>query len=162
MLYVGINEENIDDYQLLIRYIKESFIPFVMKSKKIDCKKYITYDIYHGECDLVCDDLLIDYKCSEKNFIQIDWVLQLLCYTQMLRNENYTINKIGIFNVLNGKLMIANVSKWDKGKELFDYMISLQEKMIAQDYKLDPEIIDSEQNFINIKFESIDINPFLD
>ena len=162
MLYVGIVEENLDDYQLLIRYIKESFIPYIMKSKKIDCKKYVTYDIYHGECDLVCDDMLIDYKCSEKNFIQIDWVLQLLCYTQMLRDENYTINKIGIFNVLNGKLLVANISKWNKGKELFDYMISLQEKMIATDYKLDPELIDSEQNLCHIKFESIDINPFLD
>ena len=39
----------------------------------------------------------------------------------MLRDENYTINKIGIFNVLNGKLMIADISKWNKGKELFEY-----------------------------------------
>jgi hypothetical protein len=162
MLYVNIQEENIEDYQLLIRLIKDNFVSYVKKFKKIECHKYVNYNIYHGECDLVCDDLLIDYKCSEKNFIQMEWIIQLLCYTQMLRDENYTINKIGIFNVLNGKLMIANVSKWDKGKELFDYMISLQEKMIAQDYKLDPEIIDSEQNFINIKFESIDINPFLD
>jgi len=162
MLYVNIVEENLDDYQLLIRLIKESFIPYVMKCKKIECKKYVSYDIYNGECDLVCDDLLIDYKCSEKNFIQIDWVLQLLCYTQMLRDENYTINKIGIFNVLNGKLMIADVSKWNKGKELFDYMISLQEKMIATDYKIDPELIDSEQNLCHIKFESVEINPFLD
>ena len=45
----------------IIRYIKESFIPYVMKSKKIDCKKYVTYDIYHGECDLVCDDVLLEF-----------------------------------------------------------------------------------------------------
>jgi len=80
----------------------------------------------------------------------------------MLRDENYTINKIGIFNVLNGKLMVANVSKWNCGKELFDYMISLQEKMLAKDYQIESELIESEENIINIKFECIDINPFLD
>ena len=162
MLYVNIVEENIDDYQLLIRLIKDTFIPYILKFKKIECHKYVSYDIYHGECDLVCDDMLIDYKCSEKNFVQIDWVVQLLCYTQMLRDENYTINKIGIFNVLNGKLMVANVSKWNCGKELFDYMISLQEKMLAKDYQIESELIESEENIFNIKFECIDINPFLD
>jgi len=164
MLYVNISEENIDDYQLLIRLLKENFLPWILKHKKIECKKYVNYDIYHGECDLVCDDTLIDYKCSENTFIQIEWIIQLLCYTQMLRDENYTINKIGIFNVLNGKLMIADISKWtyEKGKELFDYMITLQEKMIAKDFKLDPEIIDSEENIFNIKFECIEINPFID
>ena len=166
MLYVNIVEENIDDYQLLIRLIKENFIPWVLKHKVIMCKKYVNYDIYHGECDLICDDLLIDYKCSENTFIQIEWVIQLLCYTQMLRDENYIINKIGIFNVLNGKLYIADITKWyqsvNRGKELFDYLITLQEKMLAKDYKLEPELIDSEENIFNIKFESIDINPFIE
>ena len=162
MLYVNIIEENIEDYQLLIRLIKENFVTFIKKFKKVECHKYVNYNIYHGECDLVCDDLLIDYKCSEKNFIQMEWVIQLLCYVQMLRDENYTINRIGIYNVLNGKLMIADISKWNKGKELFDYLLTLQENMIAKDYKIDPEIIESEENICNIKFECISINPFLD
>jgi hypothetical protein len=162
MLYIKITEENIDDYQLLINLIKEKFIPYVLKFKKIDCKKYVNYDIYHGECDLVCDDLLIDYKCSEKNFIQVEWVIQLLCYVQMLRDENYIINKIGIFNVLNGKLLIADISKWDKGKELFNYLLELQEKMLAKNYKVDHDIIDDVESLINITFESIDIKPFID
>ena len=92
----------------------------------------------------------------------MEWVIQLLCYVQMLRDENYKINKIGIFNVLNGKLMIADVSNWNKGKELFDYLLTLQENMIAKDFKIDPEIIESEENICNIKFECISINPFLD
>ena len=122
----------------------------------------MSYDIYHGECDLVCDDLLLDYKCSENNFLQIEWIVQLLCYTQMLRDENYTINKIGIFNVLNGKLMIADISKWNKGKELFEYLLNLQEKILAKDHQLESELIESEENIFNIKFECIDINPFID
>jgi hypothetical protein len=164
MLYINIVDENIDDYQLMIRLIKERFIPWVLKHKNIECKKYINYDIYHGECDLICDDILIDYKCSENTFIQIEWIIQLLCYTQMLRDENYSIKKIGIFNILNGKLFIADISKWtnNKGKELFDYLIGLQEKMIAKDYKLEPELIDSEENIFNIKFENIDLMPFID
>jgi glutaminase len=59
----------------------------------------------------------------------------------MLRDENYTINKIGIFNVLNGKLMIADISKWNKGKELFEYLLNLQEKILAKDHKLESEIM---------------------
>lgn len=162
MLYVKINDENIDDYQLLIRLIKENFLPYILKHKNIECKKYVNYDIYHGECDLVCDDILIDYKCSENTFIQIEWIVQLLCYTQMLRDENYTINKIGIFNILNGKLYIADISKWNRGKELFDYLITLQEKLIAKDYQLESEIIESEEKLFNIKFECVDINPFIE
>ena len=80
----------------------------------------------------------------------------------MLRDENYTINKIGIFNVLSGKLFIADISKWNKGKELFDYLINLQEKMIAKDNKLEPEIIDLKENLFTIRFESININPFIE
>jgi hypothetical protein len=34
--------------------------------------------------------------------------------------------------------------------------------MIAKDSKIDPEIIESEENIFSIKFESITINPFLD
>jgi hypothetical protein len=164
MLYINITEENIDDYQLLIRLLKDNFLPWVLKHNKIECKKYVNYDIYHGECDLVCDDTLIDYKCSENTYIQIEWIIQLLCYTQMLRDENYIINKIGIFNILTGKLFIADISKWtnEKGKQLFEYLISLQEKMIAKDYKLEPELIDSEENIFNIKFINIDINPFIE
>jgi hypothetical protein len=162
MLYVKINDENIDDYQLLIRLIKENFIPYILKHTNIECKKYVNYDIYHGECDLVCDDILIDYKCSENTFIQIEWIVQLLCYTQMLRDENYTINKIGIFNILNGKLYLADISKWNRGKELFDYLITLQEKLIAKDYQIESEIIESEEKLFNIKFECVDINPFID
>jgi hypothetical protein len=164
MLYINITEENIDDYQLLIRLLKENFLPWVLKHNKIECKKYVNYDIYHGECDLVCDDTLIDYKCSENTYIQIEWIIQLLCYTQMLRDENYIINKIGIFNILTGKLFIADISKWsnEKGKQLFEYLISLQEKMIAKDFKLESELIDSEENIFNIKFVNIDINPFIE
>jgi len=162
MLYVTINETDLDEYQLLIHLLKDNFIPYIKKFKKIECKKYVSYDIYHGECDLVCDDLLLDYKCSENNFLQIEWIVQLLCYTQMLRDENYTINKIGIFNVLNGKLMIADISKWNKGKELFEYLLNLQEKILAKDHQLESEIIELEENIFNIKFECMDINPFVD
>jgi len=161
MLYVKILNENISEYSLLINLIKQNFIPYIKKFKRVDCKKYVKYDIYNGECDLVCDDLLIDYKCSEKNFIQIEWVLQLLCYTQMLRDENYIINRIGIFNVFNGKLLIANISKWNKGKELFDYLLDLQEKMLAKDHKVDYEVIEDTENICNITFESMEINPFM-
>jgi hypothetical protein len=80
----------------------------------------------------------------------------------MLRDENYIINKIGIFNILSGKLFIADISKWSKGKDLFEYLIFLQEKMIAKDFKLEPELIDSEENIFNIKFVNININPFID
>ena len=161
MLYVKILNENISEYSLLINLIKQNFIPYIKTFKRVDCKKYVKYDIYNGECDLVCDDLLIDYKCSEKNFIQIEWVLQLLCYTQMLRDENYIINRIGIFNVLNGKLFVANISKWNKGKELFDYLLDLQEKMLAKDHKVDYEVIEDTENICNITFESMEINPFM-
>lgn len=79
----------------------------------------------------------------------------------MLRDENYIINRIGIFNVFNGKLLIANISKWNKGKELFDYLLDLQEKMLAKDHKVDYEVIEDTENICNITFESMEINPFI-
>jgi hypothetical protein len=58
--------------------------------------------------------------------------------------------------------MIADISKWNKGKELFEYLLNLQEKILAKDHQLESELIESEENIFNIKFECIDINPFVD
>ena len=38
MLYVTINETDLDDYQLLINLLKDNFIPYIKKFKKIECK----------------------------------------------------------------------------------------------------------------------------
>jgi hypothetical protein len=33
---------------------------------------------------------------------------------------------------------------------------------MVKDYKLEPELIDSEENIFNIKFENINLIPFID
>lgn len=77
-----------------------------------------------GNLDLLVDDTIIDYKVSSNKNITIEWILQLLLYTYLARDIGHIINNIGIYNPLLGKLKIINIEKWDKEKELVDFILS--------------------------------------
>jgi len=75
-----------------------------------------------GEIDLVYDDTIIDFKCSESEF-KLEWLLQLLFYYCLLNNDN--IKKICIINIMYGfeyRFDIPEIYKLkDKQKEFISY-----------------------------------------
>jgi DNA polymerase III epsilon subunit-like protein len=72
-----------------------------------------------GEIDLISNDTIIDFKCSESDF-KLEWLLQLLLYYTLL-NENVkqNINKVQIINIMNGREYMFNILKDCQNKELF-------------------------------------------
>jgi hypothetical protein len=68
------------------------------------------------------EEKIIDFKTSTSNNIQIEWILQLLTYTALMRLENKLIVKyISIYNPINGIETIINIENWNKETELLDY-----------------------------------------
>ena len=100
------------------------FFTTKMKNKNIICHYSITNDIISGNLDLLVDDTIIDYKVSSNKNITIEWILQLLLYTYLAREKGHTINNIGIYNPLIGKLRIINIEKWEKDKQLANFILS--------------------------------------
>jgi hypothetical protein len=77
-----------------------------------------------GELDMydATEEKIIDFKTSTSNNIQIEWILQLLTYTALMRLENKLIVKyISIYNPINGIETIINIENWNKETELLDY-----------------------------------------
>ena len=79
-----------------------------------------------GEGDLLIDDLLIDFKVSSGSALEMNNVVQLLCYVAMGRSLGYEINRIGLYNPLLGEYSECDISGWNKERELVKYLISVR------------------------------------
>ena len=82
------------------------------------------YTIY-GEMDLinVTNKKVIDFKCSDSDHFNFDWLVQLLAYTALLRlSTDKTINTIEVYNPIRGILFSMDVQTWNKEEELLKFM----------------------------------------
>jgi CRISPR/Cas system-associated exonuclease Cas4 (RecB family) len=78
-----------------------------------------------GELDMYdeTDKKVIDFKTSTSDKIQIEWILQLLTYTSLLRiHSKKQVNTVSIYNPLSGFEYLIDISKWNKEKELLDLL----------------------------------------
>jgi hypothetical protein len=78
-----------------------------------------------GELDMYdeTEKKIIDFKTSSSIQIQIEWILQLLIYTALLRlHSKKTVNNISIYNPLSGIEYIIDISKWNKEIELLNLL----------------------------------------
>jgi hypothetical protein len=112
--------ENIYDY-LLQKYLNNSY-NFVLNPCLSN--KYI-----NGEGDILIEDkqtgkyTIIDIKVSSIQEFNIEHLIQLMVYTYLLREQGKEINEAIIFNPLLGKEYIIDLSNWNKGKELINYLL---------------------------------------
>ena len=63
---------------------------------------------------------------SSQTTVASDWLLQLLVYAAMYRAQGVEVQRVGIFNTLQGTLYLADIGGWDKGADL---LAVLQERM---------------------------------
>ena len=105
------------------------------KSPTISAKPFFNYNGVEGEADLIVDDTIIDFKNSGSHSIQPEWLLQLLGYTFLARQNGYIINNIAIFNTLGGLLYKMDVSKWRKGLLLIRYLLNVRDKKIEREFQ---------------------------
>jgi hypothetical protein len=91
----------------------------------------------YGELDMRIEDMIIDFKTTISEDINMEWVVQLLCYKTLYEYAcaNQTkINQIAIFNPLKGLFFQMDVSSWGKDKQttLVQYLLNKREKSMRQ------------------------------
>lgn len=113
------------------------------------CIKKVISDkerLISGELDMYdeTEKKIIDFKTSSSAQIQIEWILQLLAYTALMRLQSKKqINQISIYNPLSGIEYIIDVSTWNKEKELLSL---LKEVRDSKDEKTTVSV--SKPNFV--------------
>lgn len=98
------------------------------------CKKVIyneEYDIV-GEIDLIdiTEEKIIDYKCSSSSDCKLEWILQLLTYTALLKLNNSDINikYIEFYNPLLGSITTIDISGWKRDKILLSKLNYIRDR----------------------------------
>ena len=113
-----------------------------------------------GELDLldITEKKIVDFKCSESDNFQLEWMLQLLAYNALLKKE---IETVEVYNPLRGLLFSFDVSEWDKHDELLKYMDHVrcrQALRVLKDGEEEDEVIDkTEQKQLQIVNECANI-----
>lgn len=128
LLYKNI-DVNIEfvDYDKLYKNISHDLVQFceskctnddIATDERFEAKEGV-----FGELDLRIDDIIIDYKTSIKDEVDLQWFIQLLCYKALAEYSGKKINKVGILNPLRGWYSEIDVSQWKKHHELISYLL---------------------------------------
>lgn len=128
LLYKNITETDIRSYTNLYEDMHHKLIGFLESTGKYPrCHEtYRNEDGISGNIDLRLDDIILDFKCSNEENIKAEHILQLLCYKELYEeNMDLCIQKVGIVNLLKGKITMFDVSQYDKGKQLLESLKSL-------------------------------------
>ncbi len=120
-IFTADNPDMFDDIHGYVDEIKDNKL----------CTKLMVFSKLHsicGEIDLldISEKKVVDFKCSESDNFQLEWMLQLLAYTALIRvgmpELKTEIETIEVYNPLRGLLFSFDVSEWDKHEKLLKYM----------------------------------------
>lgn len=78
-----------------------------------------------GELDMIdiTDNTIIDFKCSTSTDCKLEWFIQLLSYTALVRRKTkLNINTVKIYNPIAGLIISFDVKDWNKETELLKYL----------------------------------------
>jgi DNA helicase-2/ATP-dependent DNA helicase PcrA len=94
-----------------------------LKPKEIHTHYVVSFGSVRGEIDILCDDTIIEIKSSISNYNEVATVpnlSQTLLYGYLLKKKEYKVNKIILYNPLNGEVNNFDVSNfnWIKFKKL--------------------------------------------
>lgn len=134
LLYSKLPDDIFDEYNEWFSNIQEYFInehvssilPKEKSHKSFVCHKtYVSEDDICGEVDAIFYDTLCDFKVSKDESMRAEWILQLLLYISIIRENNYwdfKLTKCMIYNPLQGMIFKFSIDKWQKDKELLEYV----------------------------------------
>jgi hypothetical protein len=175
LLYKDICADDLKQYKNLYLDIHKHYVG-QLKNKKSKCHYGVKLDNgIHGEIDLLVDSTVVDFKTSYDCDIKAEWIIQTLCYAHMCRLDGKKIDKIQIFNPLQGTVHIINISGWNKGSALIDYLLEKRQMLIdrtnmiknypkksmVSNHEINNHISCSDKSYVNNKSgESCD-NEFL-
>lgn len=75
---------------------------------KIDCNPTLSTGNITADCDLICDNKIIDIKC-QKNNKENENLMQLIGYSVLSKKD---INQVEIYNPLLGQIINYDISLW--------------------------------------------------
>lgn len=136
LLYKNVPWQDFCDYDPMFINIHTNLMNFLDKkgltSKEVECEKKLRIEEgMYGESDLRIGDLIIDYKTSINDDIDMKWLVQLLCYKVLNDFNKRTISKIAILNPLRGWYSEVDVSEWNKHHELVSFLLNKREEKLA-------------------------------
>ena len=93
-----------------------------IKPKEIHAHYVASFGSVRGEIDVLCDDTIIEIKSSVSNYNEVATIpniSQALLYGYLLKKKEHKINKIILYNPLNGEINNLDVSEfnWVKFKK---------------------------------------------
>ena len=115
--------ENIYNY-LYENYIKDNKYEFIFNPILSD-------ENINGEGDILLYEkatnkyIIVDIKVTGNEQFNIEHLLQLMLYTHLLRKENKIVEFAIVLNPLLGREEWINLTNWNKGEELTNYLITL-------------------------------------
>ncbi len=88
----------------------------MIKPKEIYTHYVVSHGSVRGEIDILCDDTIIEIKSAVSNYNEIATVsniCQVLLYAYLLKKREHKINRIMLYNPLNGELNDFNISDFN-------------------------------------------------
>ena len=123
-LYIEISKKNVNLLDEFYNDIYNFISSLINENTNVYCNPRLDNGIIYGDADLIFNDEIMDFKTSYNGDINIEYTLQLLIYTALARSKGIQINKISIYNPLNGVYYYSDISKWDRDEDLLDYLIN--------------------------------------
>jgi len=95
-------------------------------SNNSKCKIRVNNKLIFGEIDLIHNNTIIDFKCSESEF-KLEWLIQLLIYHALYNNSD--IKYLMIVNIMDGKEYLFDIN-YDKIQQesLIEYLQTIIDK----------------------------------
>ena len=87
-----------------------------IKPKSINTHYTVSYGSVRGEIDILCDDTIIEIKSTVSNYneiVTIPNISQVLLYAYLLKKKEYKVNKIILYNPLNGEVNNFDISEFN-------------------------------------------------
>jgi hypothetical protein len=129
---IKINEvlECMNFYESIYKYLYENYI----KNERYEfiLNPILSDEHINGEGDILLLDkdtnkyIIVDIKTTSNEQFNIEHLLQLMLYTYLLRKQNKIVEQAMILNPLLGREEWIDLSKWNKGEELVNYLIYLE------------------------------------
>lgn len=106
MLYINVPLEKIIE---LGENVIKNYPKFLNNGNNIIIHKHYAIPGLCGEIDFWKDNALFDIKMSHEKKVDLNWVMQLMCYKGMM---DIDVEQFYIYNVMSGKLIeIPNIEK---------------------------------------------------
>ena len=151
LLYKDVYDKFNDEYYNLFNDIETYVNDINPEFTNLICKKMVKSDEYDliGEIDLldIDNNKIIDFKCSQSDKFKLEWILQLLAYTAIVKKhyDHINIKYIEVYNPLQGEIYTMDISNWDKVDEYLSYLYEIRVRQVTRNLKIEDQ--DIEANF---------------